>query len=242
MAEDTHYILAVGSDPHLSSIVQHRSDVYACDSVRMEDEFGLPTPVIERRCWWDHHPYTGPTVTIPMKIKYGGPKPIVYTEGFFCSWNCKKAYLKAYGRTPYYNNCDSLDARLYEMVPCSIRCARAVKSTMDPPPAELILPPKRLYVAPTLAQKTSDLMEEQKLQMIWGAMDDETHGSALLGRRYDQIPLAPSWKLLEAYGGPMSIDEFRREFVHEDPIMEGMVVCPVQHFFRSASMTAPLIF
>ena len=92
--------------------VLHRGSIYDKDGNPYCTNSG-------KNCWWHRHPFEGPSMGIPIRVKCTIDGPIIYMDGHFCSYSCVLAYLNeemskiVSRRDPNFANSKTLLLQLY---------------------------------------------------------------------------------------------------------------------------------
>lgn len=133
-------------------------------------------------CYWDRHPFSTLPVHIPIRY-YPNTIQQVFIPKRIEEYFAIRTYLSRMDEDQHVIPTHKIDLYESDGVYCSFNCAFAAiqdQSTQS----------KYLHSYPLLVQCWKDLQNDE--------------------RPVNSIPTpAPSWRLLQSYGGPLTIDEFR---------------------------------
>tara|TARA_Y100000389_G_C17468180_1_gene527683 strand:- start:2886 stop:3530 length:645 start_codon:yes stop_codon:yes gene_type:complete len=85
----------------------------------------LDKPLCDICCWWCTYPFDHTPISVPFK--YDEKRCKFHIEGYFCSWQCGKAYVLAKNTADMYNQC-TLITLLQKRFSGSIKSIRAAPS------------------------------------------------------------------------------------------------------------------
>ena len=189
-------------------------------------------------CWWDRHPIADLPLGCPLRYHSGGTPPynialkrylksinvgyeasdeldLYEVEGVFCSPECVKAYVLNESKSIKYQESLVLLKSLY------LTLTRDVKESSSPPEQKYA---KRSTTRGTREVKdfesekaTSRVLESERAtsrvlepeRATSRVLEPERATSRVLE---PEITPAPSWRLLKAYGGHLTIQAFRSSF------------------------------
>jgi len=88
-----------------TQIISKPVNIKEITTMRMLLENGKEYPEFTNaRCWWDHNTFETSPIGIPIKYYYKNDIHHFECNGYFCSFNCLKSYLKDHKSNPLYTN------------------------------------------------------------------------------------------------------------------------------------------